>query len=1075
MVYCEEDKEVYMKKWIAGLLSLALVLTLFTPTMIPAFAEGGSTQSGKVNYPAVYLRQAPWGEIIDLIYEGTTVEILGSQKDSEGNIWYEVKVNAKRGFMYGEYIDLEKSDTTIKVEELKGSVKVTWDFARVRETPWGTILGQLNRGESAEVTGKTKDSDGALWYRVKFNGKTGYVHEENVSYSSPAAPAPEPEKPTVPAVKDEAVKGTIKVTWDFARVRETPWGTILGQLNYGQSAEVTAKAKDSDGATWYKIKYNGKDGYVHEDNVAFTLASSGSNESGPTLKEEALKGTIKVTWDFARVRSTPWGTILGQLDRGQTAEVSAKTLDSDGASWYKIKFSGKDGYVHEDNVSFTPSTSGSTETTPNKDEELKGTIKVTWDFARVRKTPWGTILGQLNRGDTAQVSGKTKDSDGATWYKIKYSGQDGYVHEDNVSFTPSSGSTTPTPPGKDEETKGTIKVTWDFARVRETPWGTILGQLNKGQSADVTALTKDSDGATWYKIKYNAKDGYVHEENVSFAASPSTPGNPEPEKPTAKNTLRVNYSTLNVREKPSTSAKIVTTIADLTTHEYFEETRDERGDLWYRIEKGWVHGDYVDIGPQKVTDIHLILSTLEYTGNPIEVSAQAIGTSRALYKISLKQGTAYKVLSDFSSNRSARFTPTSEGSYTLMVEAKDVQASGVEKTFEQSFTLKKDLYPHTITYVEYGSLETFARSQVGRAVKWKDGYWVDATYEEILREMDPQNALTFTLPEAHPSSERRLRITDTVNVRTGPGRDNPAIGLAYSGEKYLLLDTATVNGETWNKIEFEGQIGWFHSGYAMDVTAAKPGMEVKVGDFVTIIANGTALRRTPSPSAETLSYLASHSSYMVLERSGTWMKVQHKGTEGWIQNSEAYGTDQVNTDMFQFLDLRGGTGITPEELNKVLQGKGILHGQGEAFVEASRLHDINEIYLVSHALLETGNGSSELATGQRVNGTMVYNMYGIGAYDQDPVTLGAQTAYENGWTTPEKAIIDGARWIASAYVHNSDGQYTLYKMRYNYMDPHYQYATDIAWARAQTDQIRNLYGMVQGYHLRFEIPIYVEQ
>ncbi|NLY36063.1 MAG: SH3 domain-containing protein, partial [Tissierellia bacterium] len=327
-----------MKKWISGLLSLALVLTLFTPIMLPAFAEGGSTQSGTVNYSAVYLRQSPWGNIIDLIDKGTKVEIVGSQKDSDGNIWYEVNVNSKRGYMYGQYIDLDKTQSTIKEEALKGSVKVTWDFARVRQTPWGSVLGQLNRGETAEVSAKTKDSDGATWYKITFDGKDGYLHEENLSFTPASTPAPAPTpKPVAPSIKEEAIKGSLKVTWDFARVRQTPWGTILGQLNYGQSAQVSAKTIDSDGATWYKIKFDGKDGYVHQDNVAFTIEAPPTPEK-PVVKEEAIKGTLKVTWDFARVRQTPWGTILGQLNRGQTAEVTAKTKDSDGATWYKVKY-----------------------------------------------------------------------------------------------------------------------------------------------------------------------------------------------------------------------------------------------------------------------------------------------------------------------------------------------------------------------------------------------------------------------------------------------------------------------------------------------------------------------------------------------------------------------------------------------------------------------------------------------------------------------------------------------------------------------------------------------------------------
>ncbi|MEJ7545750.1 glucosaminidase domain-containing protein, partial [Staphylococcus hominis] len=66
--------------------------------------------------------------------------------------------------------------------------------------------------------------------------------------------------------------------------------------------------------------------------------------------------------------------------------------------------------------------------------------------------------------------------------------------------------------------------------------------------------------------------------------------------------------------------------------------------------------------------------------------------------------------------------------------------------------------------------------------------------------------------------------------------------------------------------------------------------------------------------------------------------------------------------------------ISSADLDKLLVGKGILEGQGEAFSEAAKAYNINEVYLISHALLETGNGTSKLANGgDVVNGKVVTN------------------------------------------------------------------------------------------------------
>lgn len=53
---------------------------------------------------------------------------------------------------------------------------------------------------------------------------------------------------------------------------------------------------------------------------------------------------------------------------------------------------------------------------------------------------------------------------------------------------------------------------------------------------------------------------------------------------------------------------------------------------------------------------------------------------------------------------------------------------------------------------------------------------------------------------------------------------------------------------------------------------------------------------------------------------------------------------------------------------------------------------MNVLYLVSHALVETGNGKSELAKGIEVDGKTYFNFYGIGAFDENAVHTGSSFA-----------------------------------------------------------------------------------
>jgi mannosyl-glycoprotein endo-beta-N-acetylglucosaminidase len=191
-------------------------------------------------------------------------------------------------------------------------------------------------------------------------------------------------------------------------------------------------------------------------------------------------------------------------------------------------------------------------------------------------------------------------------------------------------------------------------------------------------------------------------------------------------------------------------------------------------------------------------------------------------------------------------------------------------------------------------------------------------------------------------------------------------------------------------------------------------------------------------------------------------------------------------EFYQFLNLSTTTGVNADEVNnKLLNGRGILAGKAATFIQAANEQHINEIYLIAHALLETGNGASALATGQitvsSLNGQsvepkVVYNMFGIGAVDSDPNTKGAEFAYSHRWFTPEAAILGGAQFIGQSYINNAAyHQDTLYKMRWNPANTGnatHQYASDINWAVKQARIMNYYYGLLSGYTLRFDLPTY---
>lgn len=206
------------------------------------------------------------------------------------------------------------------------------------------------------------------------------------------------------------------------------------------------------------------------------------------------------------------------------------------------------------------------------------------------------------------------------------------------------------------------------------------------------------------------------------------------------------------------------------------------------------------------------------------------------------------------------------------------------------------------------------------------------------------------------------------------------------------------------------------------------------------------------------------------QKNGLWVNASKDEVANYL-NPNNYN-EGINK--YQFLDLSSSAGISEQAMNDFLSNKGILAGKAKSYLTAASKYKISEVYLTAHSALETGNGTSILANGVIVNGVKVYNMYGICAYDSDPIGYGSKYAYDMGWTTPEKAIEGGAKWISERYINNvSYKQNTLYKMRWNPESPGvHQYATDIGWAVKQTYSIKNMYDSFSKATLRFDIPVY---
>lgn len=133
------------------------------------------------------------------------------------------------------------------------------------------------------------------------------------------------------------------------------------------------------------------------------------------------------------------------------------------------------------------------------------------------------------------------------------------------------------------------------------------------------------------------------------------------------------------------------------------------------------------------------------------------------------------------------------------------------------------------------------------------------------------------------------------------------------------------------------------------------------------------------------------------------------------------------------MDLKNQTNMNASQIDawikKNTKSKSLFWGKGSTFVQAAAQSGLDPMYIVAHAALESGWGTSNIANAK-------YNFFGIGAVDSNP-TNGAYT-----FDSVDNGIINGAKWIRAKYY--DVGQTSLYTMRHSPSGTH-NYCTDSLW------------------------------
>ena len=249
------------------------------------------------------------------------------------------------------------------------------------------IISTLPAGTHVVVSERSSGN----WATVVYNGTVGYISSDYLKRANDM----------------DASFGTGTICGSYVRMRSSAStsSSILGTYNSGTTMTVTGVS-----GAWYKVDYNGTDGYVYSNYLSLSgVTSSGGSASG---SNGSVKGSD------VRMRSGP-GTnysILGTYQNG-----TALTVTGTENGWSKVIIGGTSGYIRSDYVS------GGAD---SKTGYIKG------NDVRLRSGA-GTsysILGTYNNGTPLTITGTSGD-----WTAVTINGVKGYVNSAYVSTTKTEG------------------------------------------------------------------------------------------------------------------------------------------------------------------------------------------------------------------------------------------------------------------------------------------------------------------------------------------------------------------------------------------------------------------------------------------------------------------------------------------------------------------------------------------------------------------------------------------------------------------------------------------------------------
>ncbi|MBU8771515.1 SH3 domain-containing protein [Cytobacillus oceanisediminis] len=703
-------------------------------------------------------------------------------------------------------------------EETTYPASMTTDSAveiRKGTTPDDQVVTTLPDGESVVVVDEFTNSSGELWYKVESDGISGWGLSTGFQEASASL------------VGQDAVSTGSNV--NVRRGASTSY-EVIGKLTLGQKVKVIDQHENSQGELWYRISFNGQQGWT----IGAYLEADSDQGAPSTSEPSIIKKAVQVDSASVRRGASSEYLAVASLNKGQEVKIIGEHENSKGELWYRVDLDYIIGWVNSSAFE-APAYPVTTKVVQIDNSNVR----------RGASTEYSTVA-TLDKNQEVKIIGEHENSKGELWYRVDL----GYI----IGWVNSSAFEAPAYP----VTTKVVQIDNSAVRRGASTEYTTVATLDKNQEIKIIGEHKNSIGELWYRVDLGYIIGWVNSSIFEAPAYPVT-------------TKVVQIDKSNVRRGASAEYTTVATLDKNQEVKIIGEHKNSIGELWYRVDLGYIIG--------WVNSSAFIYAV---TTKVVQIDNSAVRRGAS---------AEYTTVATLNKNQEVKITGEHKNSKGELWYRADLGyiIGWVNSTafIAPEYTIKTVQVDHAVvrrgadlSYQTVASLEKLQQVKIiDEFTNSKGELWYRADLGHLLGWVDSS---AFKKPE--PGA---ISLTGTYYV--GNRNTNLHSGATYDYrvvEKLNITSKVTVlsgfinqSMETWARVSTtSGNIGWVPFKDLVASTA-----ELK---YVYAL-NNAALRRGASTTYQITASLKADEPLLILNKLNGWLNVEtNTGLRGWVLESQ---------------------------------------------------------------------------------------------------------------------------------------------------------------------------------------------